>query len=211
MVAADAGDDLLLFRLADGVVVVPHQLDLGVVGVAAGQAVEHAARVEGHHAFELLGEFNARLMGLAAEELRVAERSQLGLGDLGQFLLTVAEGGAPQPGEAFEVLIALVVPEVNTLRASMDLRPLFVQQLQVGGGVQQVLKIARLQGFGRKFVVQGISHGFVHRLVGLGRLAPANRRATAFGQGAKPMPRKPPDASRAPRPPAGAGWRPCVR
>ena len=67
VVAGPARDDLLAFRLADDVVVVPHELHLGVVGVGARQSEEHATGVERHHALELLRKQDARLMGLAGE------------------------------------------------------------------------------------------------------------------------------------------------
>ena len=67
MVTPQTADDLFPLRLADQIVVVPQQLGLGIVGIAAGQPEKHASGIERNHRLEFLGQQYARLVGLADE------------------------------------------------------------------------------------------------------------------------------------------------
>ena len=59
--------NLLPFRTTDEIVVVPHQLDLGVVGVRTRKPEIHPPGIERHHCLELLGQQHTRFVGLGRE------------------------------------------------------------------------------------------------------------------------------------------------
>ena len=158
VVAPEARDDLLLLGLADEVVVVPHQLDLRVVGVRPRQAEEHAAGVERHHRLQSLRQEYARLVGLARKELRIGQLARLLLRNAREFPLGVAQRRAPETRHSLQVLFAAVVPQVDALAALVDRRTAGLVIRQVGGRVEQVTEILRLDRLGRELVVQRIGH-----------------------------------------------------
>ena len=63
-----ATDDFFLLRSPHGVVVVPSQLDLGVVGIAARHSEKHLAGVERHHVLNLLREQDRWFVGRGSED-----------------------------------------------------------------------------------------------------------------------------------------------
>ena len=73
MIAALAGDDLLLLRPAQDVVVIPGQFDLRVVGVGPAVAIEHTRHAGGRHLDQALGQDGRRVAGHARKRMAIAE------------------------------------------------------------------------------------------------------------------------------------------
>ncbi|MNE57447.1 hypothetical protein D3C80_1524140 [compost metagenome] len=96
VVTVDAADELLLGRLADGVVAVPDQLDHGVVGFGTGVGEEHLAHGHRRHGDQLVRKLDARGMGLVAEQVIERQLAQLLFGGLDQALVGKAQCGTPQ-------------------------------------------------------------------------------------------------------------------
>ncbi len=154
MVSTLAADDLFLLGLTYRIVVIPHELYLSVVGITARQAKEDAIRRERRNFLELLGEQHRGFVGFAAEQLGVTELADLLRSHVRKFSITIAQSRAPQPGHAFDVLPALVVPEIDALGALMNGRPGRGMLFQVRRRMQQVSQIPRLDRIGRKLVMQ---------------------------------------------------------
>ena len=68
MVGALARDDPALVRLADGMMVVAHQLDRRIIGLRARGGEQHLGHRHGRHREQALREFNRRAVRLAAEQ-----------------------------------------------------------------------------------------------------------------------------------------------
>ena len=94
-------NDFFLFRLADCIVVIPDQFDLGIVCIAARQTEKNAARIKGRHLLELFCQQHRRLIGSAGKKLRIIQFDHLLVGNTGQFFLTVANGSAPKTRHTF--------------------------------------------------------------------------------------------------------------
>jgi hypothetical protein len=144
-IAADAGDDLLLLRPADRVVVVPDHLDDGVVRLRSGIGEEHAREPLRRHLDELLGEVDRRLVRLARERVVVGKLPHLLGGRLDEALLAIADGDAPQAGERLYVFLALAVEDADALAAVDDHRPALLVEPRIGIGVEGIGEVARLR------------------------------------------------------------------
>ena len=110
VIAAPARDDLLLLRPAEDVVVVPDQLDVGLVGVRAGEAEidpGHALRraVDDH-----LGQRDRGLGAVPDIGVVVGEVLRLGGDRIGDLLAAVADIDAIEAGEGVELAVAVAVP-----------------------------------------------------------------------------------------------------
>ena len=138
-----ARDDLLLLRAPHRVVVVPGDLDLGVVGLRAGVGEEHLGGGCGRQGLELLGERNGRLVAAAAEQVREGEARHLLACGLDELRVAVAEPRAPQPGQALDVSLAGVVVDVDAFAALQYQRPRAAVGQEVGGGMQQGFHVTR--------------------------------------------------------------------
>ena len=124
VVAAYAGDDLLLLRPAQGVVVIPDDLDRGVVGLRP-RVVEEDLR---HRDGSSLSTRSASSMQGSCDFVREAvvewQHCHLPPRRLDQPRLAEAQRGAPQSGQALDVFLALVVVDMYPAAAGDDHRSL---------------------------------------------------------------------------------------
>jgi hypothetical protein len=123
MIAVQARDDLHLVRLAAQVVVIPHQLDVGVVGVGAGVAEEHLAHAIRRQADQPVGEADGRLRGHRREGVEVAELFGLLMDRLGDLGTAVADVDAPQAGHGVEVAPPVQIAQPRALALHEHPRP----------------------------------------------------------------------------------------
>ena len=147
VIAALARDDLLLLGPAEHVVVVPDQLDLGLVGVRAGQAVVDPPHALGRQVDDPLRELDRRLRGMPDIGVVIGELPHLPVDRVGDLLAAVADVDAVQPGERVEALAAVAVDDADALAAAHDpagRRPMGVV-LEVRRGVQDVRPVQSLQ------------------------------------------------------------------
>ena len=141
VVGPPAADDLLLLGSAQGVVVVPGELDLRLVRVGARDAEERLGVGDRGHLPQLLRQRHRRFVALAGEEVRVGEVPHLLRRNLGQLFHAVAQGGAPEAGQALDVLPALLVPDPDALRPGDDERTVAAMIRQVGRRVEDRLDV----------------------------------------------------------------------
>jgi hypothetical protein len=92
VIGLDAADDLLLFGLPAGVVVVPGELHLHVVGLRAAGAEQHLRGRAGGQLLELLRQLDDVVVRLAGEDVGERQFAHLLGGRVDQFLVGVAEG-----------------------------------------------------------------------------------------------------------------------
>jgi len=84
-------------------------------------------------------------MALAGKRMCEGESAELLHCRINQLLLVVAQGGAPQPGQALNVLLARRIPDMNAFAAFHDNRTGLPKRVQIGVGVDQCLDIAHLR------------------------------------------------------------------
>ena len=144
MIGPVAGDDLLAGLFAARIGGIPHELDLGVVGFRAGVGEEHLAHRHGRDFLQLLGQGDARLMALAAEDMAERQRPHLRRRGFGQFLLAPAQRRAPQPAHRLQIVLAVGVMDKDAPAARDHGGAGFAQPRQVGEGMQQARHVARL-------------------------------------------------------------------
>ena len=159
MVALHAGNDLLLVRTAERIVVIAHELHLSVVRVRARGAEEHAPIAHRHHGLELLGELDRRLVALAAEHVAVGQLLHLRGGDVRERFLAIAERRAPEPGHALDVLLAVHVPDAHAFRTIDDQRSGLLVKCEIRRRVQQRGEVPRSEAVGGEGVVKALGHG----------------------------------------------------
>ena len=138
VIAAIAGDDLALVRLAAGDVVVPHQLHLGVVGVRSGIAEEHLRHAGRRGAHDPLGEDRRRIRAHRREAVVVGQRHRLRADRVRDLRPAVADVDAPQPGHRVEVALARAVGQRDPLAAHDHRAAGALVLLQRGEGVEDV-------------------------------------------------------------------------
>ena len=139
-----ARDDLGALRLADGVPVVPGELDGGVVRLRARALEDDAGHRHRRDLEQLLGQLDRRLVRAVAIEVVVAELAHLLVGDLGEPLGAEAQRGAPQARHRFDVVAAGVVEHAAALAARDDQRAVLLVLAQVGLHVHEARDVARL-------------------------------------------------------------------
>ena len=135
VIGALAGDDLVFLRLANGVEVVAQQLHLGVVGIGARVAQEHLGIVHRHHPGQRVRQGHGGRVGLAAKQMRVGEGAHLLRRGRDDFLVAIAQRGAPETAHALQVLPPLVVVDIHALTA---LDHQLLGGFQVGGRIDHV-------------------------------------------------------------------------
>ena len=121
VVAAMARDDLALFRASEDVVVVPGDLDVGLVGVRSRHAVVDLAHVGRRHAQHPVAEADDGLVGTSPVGMEVGQLVGLfgdRLGDLGA---AIADVDAIEGGESVQQPAAVLVDDVDALAALDDL------------------------------------------------------------------------------------------
>ena len=141
-----AGDDLLLLRLAAGVVVVPDELAHVIVRLGARVREPHPRHRHRGGIEQPLGEIDGG-HGRALEE-GVVGRELAHLLDRGldQALVAEPERRAPQPRHAFDVLVALEVPDVHPVPFFEDERSLPLEAEGVGHSMQERTDVAGMGG-----------------------------------------------------------------
>ena len=146
VVAVLAGDDLLLLRLAAGVVVVPDELAHVVVRLGARVREPHPCHRHRSGIEQPFGEIDGG-QGRALEE-RVVGRKLPHLPDRGldQALVAEPQRRAPKARHALDVLVALEVPHVDPLSFFEDERPFPLEAEGVGHSMQERCDIAGMGG-----------------------------------------------------------------
>ena len=137
VIAALAADDLLLVRLADGVVVVPDQLDRLVVGLRAGVGEQHLREPLRRDLQQRLGQLDGRLVRAAAEDLRIGQPLHLPRGGGHQPRLAEAEGRAPEARQPLQIAPSSVVVDVAAVARGDHERPHLLMPVEVRVGVDQ--------------------------------------------------------------------------
>ena len=142
MVGVYPRDDLLLVRLADGVVVIPLQLDLRIIGLAAGAGEEHLGSRAWRDFLDLLCELHRRLVATPTEKVGERQLAHLLRGRLDQLVIAVAERRAPQSRQPLDVFFARRIIDVNAFRTLQHHRPVDAMCRQIGRRVQNGLDVA---------------------------------------------------------------------
>ena len=119
VVGDGARDDLVLRRLAGQLEVLLRELPRGLDGLAAAGGEEDAVEVTGGVAREALGQLDRLGVRVAPQR---EEGELLGLlgGRLGELLAAVADLDDEEAGEAVDVLVAAVVPDLPALALGDD-------------------------------------------------------------------------------------------
>ena len=91
-------------------------------------------------------------MALATKNVLVGKRLELGLRDLHQFGMAIAERRAPKPRHALQQFAAAIVVDVDARRPLQHRRAHLAMGRQVGIGVDEGLDIANI-GVGKAVVV----------------------------------------------------------
>ena len=129
MIPALATYDFLFLGPADGVVVVPKQLDLRVVGITSGQAKKYPPAVHWRHLYKAFCQQYRRFIGAPRKQLGVAHFPHLFFGNRGEFFVPIPQGSTPEPGHAFEILFAFVIPQVHAVSSLVHRRTMLLMQL----------------------------------------------------------------------------------
>ena len=143
VIAAPARDDLLLLRPAEHVVVVPDQLDVGLVGVGTRQA-----EIDAGHAFrravdDHLGERDRGLGAVADIGVVVGEVLRLRGDRVGDLLAAIADIDAVEPGKGVDALLAVDVPDGDAFAAGDDAGRRFAARMRahMGRGMEEMVAI----------------------------------------------------------------------
>src|SRR6185312_690712 len=148
VVALVTRDQLFLFRPADGVVVVPDDLDGGVVRLGAGIVEKYLRHRHGQQLEHALGQVDGGLMTLAVEDMVVGETLHLRLGGVDQPLLAIAQRDAPKAGETLDIFLAGIVPDAHALTARHDERTVRLMLREIGVGMKLKGDVAGFRGVG---------------------------------------------------------------
>ena len=143
MEAEAPGDELLLLRPADRVVVVADQLDDRVVGLAAGIGEVDMAHRRGRDGLELLRQLAGLRRRLVEERVVVGHAPELADRGLDDRLLAEAERGAPHPGDALDVTLPVLVEDAHALargdhqrRRLLERGEVAIAMDEIGGGAR---------------------------------------------------------------------------
>ncbi len=156
VVAAPAGDDLLLLGAAEDVVVIPDQLDVGLVGVGAAEAEVDLGHALGRALEDHVGQRDRGLGAVADVGVVVGELLRLRGDGVGDLRAAVADVDAVEAGEGVEEALAVAVLDVDAGAAGDDARGGLAAGVlgEVGRGVEEALAVPEGEG------VVG-QHGFV--------------------------------------------------
>ena len=138
VIALGAADDLLLARPAERVVVVPDELDRGVVRLGAGIVEEHFRHRHRHQRDEALGELGDRFVRFVGEAVIEGQAPHLLGGSLDKPLIVEAERRAPEARHGLDVILAALVPHMDAMSLDHDQRALALMLAQIGVGVEVV-------------------------------------------------------------------------
>ncbi|MNC22150.1 hypothetical protein D3C75_701420 [compost metagenome] len=155
VITAIAGDDFLLLRAPEHVVVVANQFDLGFVGVGTGEAV-----VDLLHAFRrpvdnAARQFDDRFGRMPHVGVVIGQFLGLLVDGVGDFGATIADVHAVQAGEGVDEFAAFVVANADA-RCALDDAPLECPAgviMGVGRRVHEMRTVLLEQG------VEFLAHG----------------------------------------------------
>ena len=150
VIGAEPRDEFLLLRSAAQIVVVAHQLEIGVVGVRAGGAEKHLRQMPGPGFFaeqgqDPVGEPDDRLVRIGRKGVVVAEIGHRLRRRLTQFGAAIADIDAPQPGAAIDQIVPAAVLEPHPRAAGDDRRPVFQMIGDRGRRMEQALPVHLLE------------------------------------------------------------------
>ncbi len=143
MIATPARDDLFLLGAAKDVVVVPDQLDVGLIRVRATKAEIDLAHAFGRAVEDHLAERDARLGAVADVGVVIGQFMRLlgnRLGDLGP---AVAHVHAVETGKSVEHLVAVAVGDMAAFGGFDHTGRAFAARVlrQMGGGVKEIFTV----------------------------------------------------------------------
>ncbi len=150
MIGAEPRDEFLLCRSAAQIVVVAHQLEIGVVGVRAGGAEKHLREMPRPGFFaeqgqDPVGKPDDRLVRIRRKGVVVAEIGHRLRRRRTQFGAAIADIDAPQPGAAIDQIVPAAVLEPHPRAAGDDRRPVFQMIGDRRRGVEQALPVHLLE------------------------------------------------------------------
>ena len=179
MVTAPPRDDLFLFRPSKNVVVIPDQLDVGLVRIRPSQAeidLGHRRWSPVHHHF---GQGNGRFGAVTHVGMVIRQLMGLRSNCIGNFRAPVSDIHTVQPGEGIQQLFTVTVLDVNTLGAGDHPGRSFTAPVfcQVGGRVKKVFAIP----FAHLVVMQHAVPSYHGWTVKAGRLEIENRPSCKTG------------------------------
>ena len=147
MVAAPSGDDLLLVGAPEHVVVVPGDLDLGLVGVGTGQPVVDPRHMRRRETQNAIRELDERLVAVAAVGMEVGHLPGLPVDRLGDLGASVSDIDAIERGKAVDQLAALAIANADAAAGVHDLRRVRPARvlLEIGQRVHHALAVEFLQ------------------------------------------------------------------
>ena len=150
VIAPLARQELFLPRPSERVVVVPDQLDDGVVGFRAGVGEEHARELRRRHRDQLLTQADGTFVRFMTEDVVVRQLRHLRRGGLRQARFVEANGHRPQAGHGLDVFVAGSVVDVDALAAiDHDRAGLLVQagirvRMQFRGDVRARQRVGKI-------------------------------------------------------------------
>ena len=143
VIAVHPADDLLLVVPAESVVVVPDDLDRGIVRFRAGIVEEHLGHRHRHLGDQLLGQIDARQMRLVREGMIVGQGVELLHGSLFQALGIEAQRCRPEAGHALDIFLSGIIVDIDAFTPVNDHRTLFFMGLEVRVGMQHICDVTR--------------------------------------------------------------------
>ena len=143
MIATPARDDLFLLGAAKDVVVVPDQLDVGLIRVRTAKAEIDLAHAFGRAVEDHLGQGDARLGAVADIGVVIGQFMRLlgnRLGDLGP---AIADVDAVEARKGVKQLVAIAVGDMAALGGLDHTGRAFATGVlrQMGGGVKEILTV----------------------------------------------------------------------
>src|SRR2546429_4756831 len=114
MIGLPSSDDLLLSRATQQVVVIPDQLQLGLVGIASRGSEEHSRHRNRRAGEQRLGAFDGDVGGHAVEGMEERKLGALCCYSVRNLAPAIAQVDAPQARHSVEIFLAVDVLDPNT-------------------------------------------------------------------------------------------------
>ena len=106
-----AADDLVAFRLSDGLEILTGQLPSRLDGFGPARCEEHPIQIAGRIPGETDGQLDRAGVGVGPDR-EVGEAGRLRAGRIGQLDPAMADLGDEESGQAVQVLVALIIPYI---------------------------------------------------------------------------------------------------
>ena len=142
VVAALARDDLLFLGPPQGVVVVPDQLDDGVVGFRTGIDQENLGELLGRNLDQFLRKRGCRRRRSGQQVVVGGQPAHLIVSRLSQFRFVEAKRGALHPGSAVDVAVSAIVGDIDAVSLGNHHQLVFVRVSKVSEPVDLVGDVA---------------------------------------------------------------------